>query len=98
MEASSVSCDAVIWKIPEGVEYVEGRVFIKDNRLRGVIVPDSIAEIDIHAFYQFVGLRSIVVDKNNPVFGSRDCNAIIKTASNELLYSCVNTVIPDSLK
>lgn len=99
LEASSVSCDAVILKIPEGTEYVEGRVFMKDSRLRGVIIPDSVTEIDIHAFQNCIGLQSIVVDKNNPVFDSRDnCNAIYKTASNELLYSCINTVDPDSIK
>lgn len=145
LEASSVSCDAVIWKIPEGAEYVEGRKFIKDNRLRGVIIPDSVTEIrsfaftdcenlqtivildsvteigryafagcislqtlfipasvteiDIHAFSGCICLRSIVVDKKNPVYDSRNnCNAIYKTASNELLYSCINTVDPDSIK
>lgn len=44
-------------------------------------------------------LSSIVVDENNPTWDSRDnCNAIIETASNKLLFGCKNTVIPNTVK
>ncbi len=38
------------------------------------------------------------MNDENPVYDSRDnCNAIIKTATNTLLYGCKNTVIPSSV-
>ena len=41
-------------------------------------------------------LVSIVVDKDNKVFDSRDnCNAIIETATNKLVAGCKNTIIPN---
>ena len=44
-------------------------------------------------------LISIAVDEGNLYYGSREgCNAIIKTATNTLIASCKNTVIPESVK
>jgi len=41
---------------------------------------------------------SITVDSNNTVYDSRNnCNAIIKTSTNELIQGCKNTVIPNSV-
>ena len=41
-------------------------------------------------------LVSIVVDKDNKVFDSRDnCNAIIEPATNKLVAGCKNTIIPN---
>lgn len=43
-------------------------------------------------------LSSIVVDKNNPLLDSRDnCNAIIQTNKNRLVFGCKNTQIPNSV-
>ena len=43
-------------------------------------------------------LASISVDKDNPVYDSRDnCNAIIETGTNTLINGCKNTVIPTSV-
>ena len=44
------------------------------------------------------GLTSIVVESGNPRYDSRnDCNAIIETADNTLIYGCKNTIIPNSV-
>lgn len=41
---------------------------------------------------------SIRVEEGNPVFDSRDnCNAIIETATNKLVFGCENTIIPESV-
>ena len=43
-------------------------------------------------------MASIVVESGNAVYDSRDnCNAIINTASNELIAGCQNTVIPNGV-
>ena len=73
-----------IVRIPSSVTY-KGTVY-------------SITSIGGSAFSNCTGLTSIIVDKNNPVYDSRDnCNAIIETASNTLICACQNTIIPNSV-
>lgn len=44
------------------------------------------------------GLEEITVESGNPIYDSRDnCNAIIKTNTNELVFGCKNTTIPNSV-
>lgn len=48
--------------------------------------------------FSFPDLKSVSVDKDNPVFDSRDnCNAVIETATNTLFIASENTVIPDTV-
>ena len=40
----------------------------------------------------------MIVDPENPYYDSRNnCNAIIETSSNKLLYGCRNSIIPDDI-
>ena len=44
------------------------------------------------------GLTSIIVEDGNTSYDSREeCNAIIKTSTNELIVGCMNTIIPNSV-
>ena len=55
-------------------------------------------KIDCNSFEGCTGLKSITVDKNNPVYDSRDnCNALILTEDNELLLGSAQTIIPDTV-
>ncbi len=66
--------------------------------LISVIIPNSVTSIDNVAFKGCSGLTSIIVENGNPNYDSRDnCNAIIETATNILLYGCMNTIIPNSV-
>lgn len=50
-------------------------------------------------FYGCNSLESIIVSPENPVFDSRNnCNAIIETASNTLVFGCKNAFIPDGVE
>ena len=66
--------------------------------LHGVLnIPSSVTSIGTYAF-RYCAFSGINVDAANPVFDSRDnCNAIIRTSTNELVTGCVNTVIPTSV-
>ena len=68
------------------------------NGMHGVLnIPSNVTTIGIDAF-RYCAFSGITVDPESPVFDSRDnCNAIIRTETNELVIGCVNTVIPTSV-
>lgn len=54
--------------------------------------------IDGSAFSGCTGLTSISVESENPKYDSRDnCNGIIETETNTLIFACHNTIIPNSV-
>ena len=66
--------------------------------LTSVNIPSSVTKIGDFAFGNCPALTSIVVESGNPRYDSRNnCNAIIETADNTLIYGCKNTMIPNSV-
>lgn len=60
-------------------------------------IPSSVVKIKGNPFYGN-NLQSIIVDKSNPIYDSRDdSNAIIRTEDNTLIVGSGNTVIPESV-
>ena len=67
-------------------------------QLSSIVIPSSVTSISERAFSGCSGLEQIIVDSGNTVYDSRDnCNAIIKTNTNELVRGCKNTVIPNNV-
>ena len=72
--------------------------FFNLTKLTSVTIGNSVTSIEDYAFSSCSSLTSIVVDKGNTVYDSRNnCNAIIKTASNTLIAGCKNTIIPSGV-
>ncbi len=66
-------------------------------RLQHLFIPESVKKIGDSPFSRFY-LRTISVAESNPVFDSRDnCNAIIKSQTNELIIGCQYTVVPNTV-
>ncbi len=83
--------------IPEGIICIGDRAFL-DSNLRSIVIPKSVTTIGERVFELCVFLESIVVADGNPKYDSRNnCNAIIETASNTLLYGCNNSIIPEDV-
>ena len=62
------------------------------------LYPPSVTDIENWVFSDCPSLASIFVSKDNKVYDSReDCNVIIHTESNTLIYGCKNTIIPPSV-
>ena len=83
--------------IPNSVTSIGSRAFASGGKLTSITIPNSVTSIGYCAFEDCDNLTSIIVDKNNPIYDSRnDCNAIIETKTNTLIAGCKNTLIPNS--
>ncbi len=85
-------------KIPNSVTSIGNYAFDLCPGLASITIPDGVTSIGTSSFRGCSGLASIVVGPDNATYDSRDnCNAIIETASNSLLFGCKSTEIPDSV-
>ena len=84
--------------IPNSVTSIGGSAFYGCSSLTSISIPDSVTSIRASSFSSCSGLERIQVDDNNTVYDSREnCDAIIKTETNELIFGCRNTIIPNSV-
>lgn len=86
--------------IPASVKVIEDRAFEDCARFLSISIPASVEEIGSTVFNGCVELSIIKVNKANAKYSSSsdNCNAIIDTTTNTLLYGCKNTHIPDGVK
>lgn len=84
--------------VPDTVTTIGDSAFFRCDTLTAIHIPRSVTDIGYSVFWGCSGLESMTVDPENPVFDSRDdCNAIVKTAGNEIVWGCRRTVIPDTV-
>ena len=84
--------------IPSSVTSIGSQAFYDCSGLTSITIPESVTSIGSSAFAGCSGLTSISVEAGNPNYDSRDnCNAIIRTSTNELVTGCATTVFPSSV-
>lgn len=84
--------------IPSSVKSIGVEAFGFCSNLTSITIPQSVTSIEEGTFISCDSLKRIVVEEGNAVYDSRDnCNAIIETKTNTLIYGCQNTVIPSSV-
>lgn len=84
--------------IPNTVEKIDKGAFMGCSSLESIEIPASVKSIGEDAFYQCNLLTEMIVADENAVYDSREnCNAIIETETNTLLFGCGATVIPESV-
>ena len=85
--------------IPNSITTIEGRLLYGCTSLKSLFIPSNITLIQDGAFGGCTGLMSIQVDDANQVYDSRDnCNAIIETRSDKVLFGFNTSVIPNSVR
>ena len=66
--------------------------------ITSLFIPQTLRSIGYEGLLDCQELVSVKVDENNPVFDSRDdCNAIIETATNALVYGFNCSTIPSTV-
>ena len=66
--------------------------------LESIVIPAAVRSIGYNFINNCPNLSFIAVESGNSKYDSRDnCNAIIETSTNELIYGCNNTIIPNSV-
>ena len=84
--------------ISAGVTSIGNGAFGGCSGLTSITIPASVTGLGDYLFTGCSSLTSIKVDKENKYYDSRNnCNAIIETESNTLVYGCKNTTIPASV-
>ena len=92
-------CESLVSvEISNSVKIIGDYAFHGCESLTSIYIPVSVTNIGHNAFGWCPDLESITVDKKNPYYDSREgCNAVIKTAMNELVVGCKNSFIPSSV-
>lgn len=85
--------------MPPHVHSIQSKAFYKCAKLKSIVIADTVQKIGEEVFVACLNLEYISVYPTNKVYDSRDnCNAIIETHSNSLVYGCKNTIIPRTAK
>ncbi len=85
-------------EIPNSVESMESYAFENCTGLISIVIPANLISIEKSVFSNCNSLANIKVESGNTKYDSRDnCNAIIETASNTLIFGCKSTIIPNTV-
>lgn len=84
--------------IPNSVTSIGDNVFYGCSGLTSLTIPNSVTSIGVSIFENCSNLTSVKVESGNLSYDSRrNCNAIVKTSTNELIAGCKSTIIPNGV-
>lgn len=84
--------------LPSSMKSIDLQAFEGCKSLTSIVIPEGIERLHPYLFPDCDNLSNIVVAEGNKKFDSRNnCNAIIETESNKLLFGCANTIIPEGV-
>jgi hypothetical protein len=83
--------------LPSSIKSI-GRAAFLGCDLNEMYIPKSVMQISYDSFLNRNDKFSISVAEGNQIYDSRNnCNAIIESSTNTLIFGCANTVIPSSV-
>lgn len=85
-------------EIPDNVTIIRDKSFAFCTNLKSVIIGKGVSKFEGSALRENENLKSIIVDKDNPYYDSREgCNAVIETSTKSLLVGCKKSIVPDTV-
>ena len=82
---------------PDSLTTISQYAFAYCFKITSLYIPSGVTSIGNTSFTR-VPFSAITVNANNTTYDSRNnCNAIIKTSTNELILGCKNAVIPNTV-
>lgn len=92
------NCGLTSISLPEKLATIESSAFASCNGIETIQIPASVVSIGESAFWN-KSLKSISIAVDNSVYDSRNnCNAIIETATNTLLFGCQGSFVPEGIE
>ena len=92
------SSSVISINIPQNVTSIGEAAFAGCCGLPSIHIPANVTSIGANAFNNCPNLTSIQVENGNTAYDSREnCNALIETATNTILWGCQNTFIPNTV-
>lgn len=83
--------------LPTTLETIEYNAF-SNSGLTSIFIPKGVTNISSSAFNNCEKLSTISVSDENTTYDSRNnCNAIIQTATNQIVKGTFNTIIPNTI-
>lgn len=84
--------------LPDSVTTLNSQPFRGCTALETLVIGSGVNNISGYQFPGCSSLSSITVSSNSTTFDSRDnCNAVIKSSTNELVLGCKDSVIPNTV-
>lgn len=84
--------------LPNTIKEIGDDAFDKCGFTGIITIPASVEDIGYTPFYGCDGIDGFVVDPANEDYDSRDnCDAVIRTYTNELKFGCKNSTIPNTV-
>lgn len=98
-DAAFEGCSTLVnIQLPEHLTSIGWAAFYGCVSLTDICIPSRVSHIGSWAFSGCEKLRSIQVVEGNPIYDSRDkCDAIIHTATGQLIAGCKSTKIPKDI-
>lgn len=85
--------------LPSTLKTISRGAFYQCNKLKSIVIPKSVTYIGAEAFYQCTSVETMIVEDGNTKYDSRyNCNAIIQTSTNELIFGCKTSTIPKTVE
>ena len=84
--------------LPHTITEIGEGAFFHCINLAQCVIPKTVVNLSTTIFQECKSLNSLVVEEGNERYDSRDnCDAIIETKTNTLIYGCKSTIIPNTV-
>ena len=98
-DAAFFECKALTSiQIPDNVKKIGDGAFRRCTSITSIHIPKAVENIEPRSFMECPVLTTIIVDKDNKTYDSREnCNAIVETDKNKIVFAIPTSKIPFSI-